>query len=519
MKTQVKRDAPKNGSTGENPYLAIRRRLEEAEAARQASQLDQAQEICDGLLKDFPDYVAALHTLGLIYGDKGEFQRALTCFLKADSLAPDDWLTLSALSRTYLQLGQNATALRTLERARFVRPDDPKMLTTLGDLHREQREYTIAADMYRQALEIDPKRDAARFALGLCIYRLGAMPEAADVFTSLISDGIIYPKLLYALSQIPHVYTRTKILALVDRLERDKEADDPDKATVLSFAKATALYNMGEHREAWEEAVRANGAIRERMQTTSKTQRKIEQSFLNGLKGFKWPDDKGRAEPETAVKPLFVLGPSRCGKTTLERLVTTHPGIMRGGEWPLVEHATSAAFQAAALPTRDRLAELPSAFDAIFAEKFHEVLAQRGRDAQVLTNTHPAHIFSALRLAHVAPNARFVFVKRNRDDAAMRIFFTLYDAGNSYAYDLEDIRRHLDWYYAAIDAVASHLADRCLVVDYEQIVEAPDKVLDSVCALCGLKPRLAHFIELGDDRNCAAPYAEELSGSLLLEDG
>ena len=39
-------------------------------------------------------------TLGLVYGDKGEFQRALTCFLKADSLAPDDWLTLSAMSRT-----------------------------------------------------------------------------------------------------------------------------------------------------------------------------------------------------------------------------------------------------------------------------------------------------------------------------------------------------------------------------------------------------------------------------------
>ena len=90
METQEGQGAPRNGSAGGNPFLAIRKRLEEAEAARKDRQLDQAQTICEQLLQDFPEYVAALHTLGLVHVDKGEFQRALGYFLRAETAVPDD---------------------------------------------------------------------------------------------------------------------------------------------------------------------------------------------------------------------------------------------------------------------------------------------------------------------------------------------------------------------------------------------------------------------------------------------
>ena len=394
------------------------------------------------------------------------------------------------------------------------------MLATLGDLYREQREFTIGADMYRRALEIDPKLDGARYALGVCIFKLGAMPEASDIFESLISDGICNPKLLYGLSQIPHVYSRTKILALIERLEQDGAGNDPDAATLLNFARASALHNMGQHRDAWDEAVRANAPIRDRMRETSIAQRKIEQSFLDGLSKFRFPERKPAGKPSTEVRPLFILGPSRSGKTTLERLVGTHPGVLRGAECPLVEQATTVTFQAAALPTRDRLVELPSAFDATFAERIpHNARTARARCGSLHQHSSGSHLLCTTACPSGCRIARFIFIKRNRNDVALRIFLTLYDAGNSYAYDLDDIHRHLDWYYAAMDEISSYLPGRCLTVDYEQIIENPDAVLDDACRLCGLTPRLAHFVELGDDRGCGTPYAEMLTSNMLFADG
>ena len=61
---------PKAGQPS-NPLLAARKKLEEAESLRRAGKLVPAQKLCEAILKHFPDYVGALHTLGLILADRG----------------------------------------------------------------------------------------------------------------------------------------------------------------------------------------------------------------------------------------------------------------------------------------------------------------------------------------------------------------------------------------------------------------------------------------------------------------
>src|ERR1700704_3304020 len=99
---------------GSNPLQDSFIRLDEAEQLRQQRKLDRAQKICESLIREHPDYMAAQHTLGLIYADRNNYQRALQCLVQAAMLNPDSWKTLTALSGVYLRLGANEMAARVL---------------------------------------------------------------------------------------------------------------------------------------------------------------------------------------------------------------------------------------------------------------------------------------------------------------------------------------------------------------------------------------------------------------------
>src|SRR5712675_1967996 len=148
-------DAPLSAGQSHAPRQP-RELLEEADRLRQQGKLDRAEAICYPLASRYPGYVAALHTLGLVYLDKGNFERALDCLVRASMLDPTSWMSLTALSLAYLRLGATDMAAQTLERALAIRPQDASIFASLGEVHREEREHELAQRAYRQALTLDP---------------------------------------------------------------------------------------------------------------------------------------------------------------------------------------------------------------------------------------------------------------------------------------------------------------------------------------------------------------------------
>lgn len=88
--------------------------LLEAAELRQRGNFDRAEAICYPLVRRYPRYTAALHTLGLIYLDKGNFERALDCLVRASMLDPANWTTLTALSLFFGQEDLHLDAARPL---------------------------------------------------------------------------------------------------------------------------------------------------------------------------------------------------------------------------------------------------------------------------------------------------------------------------------------------------------------------------------------------------------------------
>jgi Flp pilus assembly protein TadD len=480
--------------------------LEEADRLRQQGKLDRAEAICYPLTRRHPGYVAAWHTLGLVYFDKRNFEGALDCLVRASMLDPANWMTLTALSLAYLRLGASEMAALTLERALVVRPRDASIFCSLGEIHREEREYELAQRAYRQALTLAPEMETPAIGLALCLSALGQSEEATDVLRQAYARGIHSLDLLHVMTTLPPNTVRVDILGALDQLAANQGTADAAFKNTFSFARAAALDVAGRHAEAWQTLVAANRPLAAEHQAELKAHISRRERSLVRLRGV---SSKTVQRSPVGGQPtsLFILGASRSGKTSLERLISSLEGTKPGCEVPIVETAMRRTFQAAAIPPAGHLEELPPQLVPSFREMYLEDLARRAGPARVLTNTLPGQIHHAVLLASVIPNARFLLVKRSLPDVVWRIYLTKYLYGNPYAYDLKAIRDYLDWYDSMIDLTAEKLPGIAHVVSYEAMADNPAAVLRSVAELCGLS--LNDIIPtLPNDRGCSAPYRE-----------
>jgi tetratricopeptide (TPR) repeat protein len=499
----------------EHPLMRARTQVQEAERFRLAGKLDRARSTCASMLAQYPDYVAALQTMGLILADQSRYDQALSYLQRASMLHPHDARILTALSGVYLKLGSPISAARTLEHALVLSPDDANIHATLGEIYREEKEYELARDAFETALRLDPKFSAAQIGLAQVLMNIGELGDAAAILEEKVNNGSRSVGVLYMLSQLPANLVSLDLIELLDGLKTSEGKLTAGEFRVhRGFATAAALDKAGRFEEAWVQLceVRRFGSGESRK--IYQQIRRRHASLLDAI--AKSPRNVPDVPNQSADYPmsLFIAGPSRSGKTTLERLVGTLAGVKRGCENPIIENATRFAFQSAGFPTYSSLLELPQGAGDLFRQAYIEELRKRSGPARVLTNTLPGRCEDAWKAAAEIPRSRFIFVKRDIDDTSIRIFMRNYKTGNHYASDLRDIRDYIQWTHQMMDRTAELMPDRCRILTYEEIVADPNNARSIAARLCDLEPGDEPIPAIGDDRGCAAPYVERIQAML-----
>ena len=323
----------------------------------------------------------------------------------------------------------------------------------------------------------------------------------------ILRNGVPSFEPLAALAALPSSLFSVDLLAEVEKYEQVRE--DAEEIQV-AFVRAAALDKAGRYKEAWEQAVPANQkkflGMNEEVRDMFERQRTV-LALLRSNRVQPLRDDK---QPIS----LFILGPSRSGKTTMEQLVATLDGVKRGYENPSADKAIRRDLSNGGLPTRDLFEILPPQLYPLCREIYLEELSRRAGTARVFTNTHPARIADAALTAIVFPNVHFIFVKRDVEDTTLRIYFRQYRQRNAYAYDLKTAREHVIWYHEMMDAIAAKLPDRVRIINYEDMVRDPAGALRMAAELCGLPPPKGPVPTIGDDRGAAEPYREFMAAAL-----
>jgi predicted Zn-dependent protease len=249
---------------------------------------------------------------------------------------------------TTILAGHHEEAIVSYREALALRPRDANLHFRVGKACEALGRHDEALKSYEQALTINPTHVGALVGRGDELRRFGKYPEAAEVLQALIQRGVCSANLLLGLANMPASVVTIDILAQLDRVTRqDGEAPEIFE-NFVRFARAAALDKAGRHAEAWEHLVAANRA-----------------AFLASQEGFgeiakRQAESLARLRQSSArqaatsddrqVISLFILGPSRCGKTTLESLVSTLDGVKCGYEDSTAQNAVTRTFQAAALP-------------------------------------------------------------------------------------------------------------------------------------------------------------------------
>jgi tetratricopeptide (TPR) repeat protein len=489
-------------------------RVQQAEASRQHRRFDQAQAICESLLRSYPDYVAALHTLGLVLADQERHRDALSYLVRAVMLNPHGWTALTALAGVYLRLGATEMAAQTIEQAAAIEPGDASVLLMLGDVRRAQCEYEIARDAYRRAVTIDPSMVEAAIGMGWCCAEIGDFPEAVEVFEGVARRDPRLLEPLRALAALPAGEACIDLLAQLDKAASDPLEDDAEFQISTAFIRSAALDRANRHAEAWRCAVDANRIMRRVMQKSLEQLAERRRTSLAALREHKGTCERRATGIGENPISLFILGPSRSGKSTMERLVGGLAGVKRGYENPIVENAVRRAFQSSHLPTNTVLSDLPSPAYPLCRGIYREELVRHAGSARIFTNTNSGCIFEAASIATEFARTRFILMKRNLDDNLLRIYLRKYGEANAYAYDLKAAREHILWYHQMIDLMAAKFPTIVRVIHYEDMIADPGSALRKAADLCDLSIHDRHSTVIAGDPGCAAPYREFISAEL-----
>jgi tetratricopeptide (TPR) repeat protein len=141
---------------------------------------NRTQDAAD-LFLQFPDDVAARETLGNLYLEMNRPADAVTQFEAAVHISPSQ-ANQVALATAYLKNNQPDLAQPILERALAASPNDFDLRMVVGRLHRDRREFALAASIFVSAANLKPDSVKAWNEAGTSFVLAEKYPEAIAAF-------------------------------------------------------------------------------------------------------------------------------------------------------------------------------------------------------------------------------------------------------------------------------------------------------------------------------------------------
>lgn len=175
---------------------AMQQTLQDAVAHHQAGRPAQAEAGYRALLREDPDHADALHLLGVLDNEAGNFQRAAALIRRALVMMPNFPDGHLNLGNALKGLGDFDAAQAAMEHAITLRPDFLLAHANLADLLVARGAHTAAETHARQALQLAPALDRARLALWQALRGQRRCQEAAAVLQQSIAQRPGVPALL-----------------------------------------------------------------------------------------------------------------------------------------------------------------------------------------------------------------------------------------------------------------------------------------------------------------------------------
>ena len=143
------------------------------------------------LIKDFPDNHIGWYQMGYLFRNKGEWKKAIDCYMKASVIGKKDGSggdadSLVEAALVYEHLGDKERSRSLFREARKRAPGWYRPVFKLGTLALDEFKYDEAAKMFHHALELDPTNYRIYNSLGCALAFDGKEDKAAIAFRNAV---------------------------------------------------------------------------------------------------------------------------------------------------------------------------------------------------------------------------------------------------------------------------------------------------------------------------------------------
>jgi len=434
------------------------------------------------------DFAEAHNNLGNVLLDLGQHNDARASYLRALALKPEFAEAHNNLGSLLRGLGQLDEAMASYRRALALKPDLAEAHNNLGIVLRLLGRTAEAEACCGRALEINPQLAAAVTALAEAHADRGQFAEAEDLFKRAISLEPESPEGWAGICRLRKMSRRdTPWLAEAQRIAGRHLP--PRKEVHLRYAIGKYFDDVQDFDQAFDNFRRANELSKQYGPKFDR--RDLTQAVDQIIRSYdgNWLSRAGIHSTATQ-RPVFIVGMLRSGTTLAEQILASHPAVYGAGELPF--WTTAFAAHKASLPDAAASATLIPALGNDYLRLLQELSA----DALRVVDKMPAN-FWVLGLIHAAlPNARIIHMRRNPIDTCLSIYFQRFEAGVSYANDLEDLAHYYTQYLRIIEHWRSTLPGHAILdVPYEALVESQDAWIRNMLTFIGMPwdPHCADF--------------------------
>jgi len=160
--------------------------LEDIQQLHRDGQLSEAKSAYLDFIEKHEDNVQALHYLGILYAEEGDFDQGEKYLLKAYSLSQQDLSLQLHLANIYKAQKKYNQAIELLQDIIQKNPEFAAAYNNLGTVYHADKKYKEAILAYHTAIKIQPDYVDAYYNLGLALQKSGRGKEAMNTYKAVL---------------------------------------------------------------------------------------------------------------------------------------------------------------------------------------------------------------------------------------------------------------------------------------------------------------------------------------------
>jgi tetratricopeptide (TPR) repeat protein len=505
-------------------------------AYKELHQFKNAQKAFNSSLTLNPQQPQILNNLGNILAAQDQHKQAILSFdaaLKLDANYPE---CLSNFAQSLKELGNLDIALRVIEHANHIEPNNSYYLNIIGEIQLAKVDYKSAKETFEKAMAIDncmpayinlsttlkqlghhrkakaclqkvikhePNNSEAHHHLGVLQEQLGEFDSAAASFRIALKHTPNHASSFYQLAKLKNQMLKAEEVKKITELLADSATPSVFKTSLL-FALAVNFDKSKQYAFAIKNYAYAQQIKAEKCPYNSK----LTEQYRVAMEDI-MPLSPAKVCMEH-IHPIFIIGMPRSGTSLTEQILASHSQVFGAGELGYINDLVKMAEQTSNTPYPYCLNKLSQSQMSEMGRQYKQRMLETFGDQTYFTDKNPLNYNFLGFIKAILPDAKFVYCQRDSIDNCLSIFKLPFDNGQGYAHDLNALGHYYREHERLMVFWAGFHSEDIITIKYEAVVDNQPKETARLLEFLGLDYEQATERFYQTQRIVMTPSAEQV---------